>query len=492
MTIRTGKQFIEGLRSPREVYVNGKRIHDVTTYPLFQRPIQAIAKLYDLKHDEHLQKKLTFQDESTGELYDISYLLPKSKEDLIQKREAYKIYAKANYGSMGRSPEFMNAFATGLVASKKWFGLGGQQYAENVQHYYEYVRNHDLFLTHALGTPQTDRSKASHQQQEEFLHLGIKAETSEGIIIRGAKQLATMAPLTDEIIIFPNGRQFTTGDEKYCVAFAIPVSTPGVKLLCREPLVSNNERNLYNHPLSSRFEEIDAMVVCEDVFVPWHRVFFYKNLELANTSREATEITAHCQHQSAVRAMVKAGLAVAIAKKITESVKTDVFPQVAERVGNIVAMMKATESLLYASEQTAIKNEDGTWKANQDFLSSYSILFPKFDAQIADLIRSIGAAGLMLTPSLNDFLGEEGDTFNHYFAGADMNGLARVQIAKLAWDFIGDSNAQRVQHYERFHSGDPMFLAAGFSKKANVEEWMNMANELLVEGQREMNHVVKK
>lgn len=491
MTIRTGKQFIEGLRSPREVYVNGKRIEDVTTYPAFRRPIEAIAKLYDLKHSPEFQEQLTYQHPTTGERYDISYLLPTSRTDLIRKRNAYKIFAKANYGSMGRSPEFMNAFATGLVASKKWFGLGGKQYEENVQNYYEYVRNHDLFLTHALGTPQTDRSKASHQQQEEFLHLGIKEETSEGIIIRGAKQLATMAPLTDEIIIFPNGRQFSKGDEKYCVAFAIPVSTPGVKLLCRETLVPTDQRNTYDHPLSSRFEEIDAMVVCEDVLVPWNRVFFFKNLELANTSRESTDITAHCQHQSAVRAMVKAGLGVAIAKKITESVKTDAFPQVGERVGNIVAMMKTTESLLYAAEQLAIENNDGTWKANQDYLSSYSILFPKFDTQIADLIRSIGAAGLMLTPTLQDFFGEEGKTFNHYFAGAEMDGISRVQIAKLAWDFIGDSNAQRVQHYERFHSGDPMFLAAGFSKRADVKEWLSMADQLLKEGTIALKQVTK-
>ncbi len=485
MAIRTGKQYIDGLRDSRQVFVNGVRVEDVTTYPAFRRPIEAIARLYDLKHDPSLQRQLTYLSPTTGNLCDICYLLPQRKEDIVKKREAYKIFAKENYGAMGRSPEFMNAFAAGLSASKKWFGRAGKTYETNVQKYYEYVRENDLFLTHALGTPQTDRSKPSHQQKEEFLHLGIKEETSEGVIIRGAKQLSTNAPFTDELLIFPNGRQFTNGDEKYCVAFAVPVSSPGLKLLCRETLVPNDKRNLFDHPLSSRFEEIDAMVVCEDVFVPWNRVFFYKNLELANTSREATEITSHCQHQSAVRAVVKAGLAVAIAKKITDSVKTDIYPQVGEKIGNIIAMMKATESLLFAAEQTAIKVEDSHWKPNQEYLSSYSILFPKFDTQIADLIRSIGAAGLMLTPTIDDFLGEAGEIFDHYFAGAAMDGISRVQIAKLAWDFIGDSNAQRVQHYERFHSGEPMFLAAGFGKTANVSEWLEMTEQLLEEGRSE-------
>lgn len=484
VAIRTGKEYIEAIRQPREVYVNGERITDVTQYPPFQKPIEVVAKLYDLKHDPQLQPKLTYTSPTTGELCDICYLLPTQKSDLIRKREAFKIFAKAHYGIMGRSPEFMNAFVAGLAASKEWIGLGGKQFEENVQKYYEYVRENDLFLTHALGTPQINRSKPSHQQKDEFLHLGVKEERSDGIIVRGAKQLSTMAPLTDEIIILPNGRQFVAGDEKYCIAFAVPVSTPGVKLYCRQPLVLD-ERNLYDHPLSSRYEEIDAMVVFDDVFIPWERVFMYKNLEMANTSRYSMDITAYCQHQSLTRAWVKAGLASAIALKLTDSVKTNVFPQVAERVGNIIAMMKATEAFIYAAEELAAQGAGGYWRVSKDVLSAYSILFPQFDTKIADLIRSLGAVGLMLTPSLSDFFGEGAQDFNHYFSGAEMDGVERVQIAKLAWDFIGDSNAQRIQHYERFHAGDPMFLAANYSKTADVGEWLEMADRLLKEGMEE-------
>lgn len=487
MAIRTGKEYIERLKEPREVYVDGERITDVTQYPPFRRPIEAVARLYDMKHVPELQPKLTYPSPTTGDLCDICYMLPTSPEDVIKKSEAYKIFAKATYGSMGRSPEFMNAFVAGMAASKKLFRKAGEQFERNIQNYYEYVRENDLFLTHALGTPQTDRSKPSHQQKDEFLHLGVKEERDDGIIVRGAKQLSTMAPLTDELVIMPNGRQFVKGDEKYCIGFAIPVTSPGLKLFCRQPLV-REERNLYDHPLSSRFEEIDAMVIFDDVFVPWERVFFYKDLYLANTARELTDIGAFCQHQSVVRAWVKAGLAVAIAKKLTDSVKTNVFPQVAERVGNIVAMMKAVEAFLYAAERTASPNEEGYWRVSQEFLTAYSILFPQFDAKIADLLRSMGSAGLMLTPSIKDFIGPEGETFNHYFGGAEVDGRERVQIAKLTWDFIGEAYAQRVHHYERFHSGDPMFLAAGFSRSADVSEWMAMADQLLQEGKEEFKH----
>lgn len=483
MGIRSGREFIEGLHSPREVYVNGERVADVTRHEAFRRPIESIARLYDMKSDPAYRDKLTYVSPSTGALVDMSFLIPKSYEDLVRKREAYRIFAKATYGMMGRAPEFMNALLAGLHESADWFGTWGSQFADNVRNYYEHIREHDLFLTHALGTPQIDRSKPSHQQRDEFLHLGVKAETSEGLILRGAKQLATMGPLTDELLVFPNGRQFTQGDERYSLAFAIPVSTPGLKFLCREPLVPTDQRNLYDHPLSARFEEIDCLVVFDDVSLPWDRVFFYNNLEAANTMRFETETVAHVEHHSAVRALVKAGLVMATAIRLTDSVKTNVFPQIGERLGNMAAMLKATEALIHQAEAAALVNEHGTWRPNPDYLAAHNILYPKFYATMVDLMRHMGAAGLMLTPTAGDFTGPAAEEFNRYFAGAATDGRHRVQIAKLAWDIVGDSFGQRSLHYERFYAGEPMFFAANYVRRVDLAEWMDMVEGLLDEGQ---------
>lgn len=486
MAIRSGKEYIESLqKNPREVYVNGEKVTDVVDYPAFRRPIEAIARLYDLKHDPRYQADLTYVEPSTGELTDITYLMSRTKEDMAKKGKAYEIYAKGTYGMMGRGPEFMNAYLTGYACGAGYYKKYGPEYEENILRYYRYVRDNDLFLTHALGTPQTDRSKQSSQQRDQFLHLGVKEETSEGVIVRGAKQLATMGGLTDEIMVFPNGRQFGPGDERYCLGFAIPSSTPGVKFLCREPLVPDDSRNLYDHPLSARYEEIDCMVYFDDVLVPWDRLFFYNNLEIANTARDNTAASPDAYHQAAVRAMVKARLAAAIIYKITDSVKTNVYPQVAEKVGHVIAMAKATEAMVIAAEETGgLKN--GIWMPNKDYLVSVMILYAKFYDQMLELIKSVSTAGLMLTPTLADFKGPEGELFNHYFAGAEMDGLSRVQIAKLAWDFAGDSFGQRLALYERAYTGDPMFLAANFSKRADITDWLVMCDQLLEEGKKEV------
>jgi anthranilate 3-monooxygenase (FAD)/4-hydroxyphenylacetate 3-monooxygenase len=474
-----GKEFIEGLRKPREVYVNGEKITDVTTYPAFKRPIESVAKLYDLKHDPRYRDILTYQPEDGEDRCDITYLVPQSRDDLVRKREAYKVYTKASCGIFGRSPEFMNVMLTGMSTSYKWFDQFGDNFGRNVLNYYKYVRDNDLFLTHALGQPQTDRSKASHEQKETFLHLGVKAETKEGIIVSGAKQLSTMGPLTDEILVFPNGRFFHHQDERYALAFAVPVSTPGVKFLCREPLVQDDQRNLYDHPLSSRFEEIDSLVVFDDVLIPWERVFFYKSVDAANRMRAEVELDV--SHLGAVRGMVKAGLAASIAVKMADSVKTNVFIQVREKIGKIIAMLRATEAIVYAAEQKAYVTGDGIWKPNREILDAHNILYHQYYETIVQLMKEIGAAGFMLTPTLEDFHGPAKELFNRFFRGAETDGFKRVQIAKLAWDFIGDSTAQRLLLYERYYTGEPMFYAAGFANRADLSEWMEMTDQLLAE-----------
>ena len=152
--------------------------------------------------------------------------MPKSEEQLLAKGAAFRRYAKLSYGCMGRGPEFMAALIAGLSESAEWFDGYHEGGGENVANYCRYVRDNDS-STHALGNPQSDRSKQSHQQKNPYLHLRAKEETKDGLVIRGAKQLATAAPMTDEVLVFPNGRQFGPGDEAYALCFAVPTDSPG-------------------------------------------------------------------------------------------------------------------------------------------------------------------------------------------------------------------------------------------------------------------------
>ncbi|HUZ21430.1 MAG TPA: 4-hydroxyphenylacetate 3-hydroxylase N-terminal domain-containing protein [Acidimicrobiales bacterium] len=483
--VRTGKAYVDGLREEREVYVDGTLVRDVVDHPAFRRPIESYAAQYDLKHRPDLVDLLTFEH-GDGQVADTSFMVPRSRHDLTKRGRALRTYSTAHYGFLGRPPCVLASMLTAVRENAAWFGQWGGEYEANVAAYYEHVRDNDLFLTHALGSPQTDRSRPSHLQADPGLHLHATKETDAGLVVSGAKQLATAAPLADEVWVFPNTRGFVPGEEPYCLAFAVSTSTPGLKILCREPLVPGADRRLFDHPFSSRFEEIDALLVFDDVLVPWERVFFYNNLEAANTLRSMLPAGALFAQPSVITGAVRTGMAVALLTRLTESVQTISFPNVAEQIGRVIAMQQAIEGLLVLADDQASVTPNGTWVPKAAPLQAFNILFPQIVEEIQHIMRRLSGAGVMLTPSLADFAGPGGELEERFFVGAGVPGSERVQIAKAAWDYAGDSFAQRTLQYDQFHAGEPMFFAANYARHVDISVWRELLQEILDAGAAEL------
>ena len=146
--------------------------------------------------------------------------------------------------------------------------------------YYRYCRDRDLFLTHAIVNPQSDRSKGSHEQESEFAHLGVVKETRDGLIVRGAKMLATHGPTADELLVYPQPG-CATARSAMCSLSAFRPPTQGLRYICREPF-DDGTMSAWDHPLGARFEEPDAVCVFDDVLMPWDRVFLYGDVEMGN------------------------------------------------------------------------------------------------------------------------------------------------------------------------------------------------------------------
>ena len=173
MPARSGQAYVESLKKNAPcVYLGGRRVPDVTAEPIFQEPIRAIAEQYDMQLDPAYRDIMTYTSPSTGEPVSTSFLVPRTREDLVKKRKHFKLRADHNFGFLGRAPDFMNQFVTGWHLMADRFARAGARFGENATRYYEHVREHDLFLTHMLINPQIDRSKTSAQQEDPFLHLG--------------------------------------------------------------------------------------------------------------------------------------------------------------------------------------------------------------------------------------------------------------------------------------------------------------------------------
>lgn len=480
MGIRTGSQYIEALKSRKpEVWLNGRLVENVFEEPYFRQPILEIARLYDLQHDPAYQDDLTHICEETGERVANSFLFPRSYEDIMKRSKAFEVVARQTFGLMGRTPDFLNSVVTSLAQNSWFLEKYNKDWAKNIENYYRHLRDNDLFLTHAIINPQNDRSKNSHQQSDTFTHLGVVEERPDGIVVRGAKMLATLAAVTDEVIIysFPG---FAPGDERYATAFAVPIDVKGLKIICREP-VQDGTRSTFDHPLASRYEEMDALLIFEDVFVPWDKVFLYNNVEAANLLYPMTGIAEQPAHQSGVRGYIKLAFAVEVACKVADSIGVDQYLNVSSDLGELVQSVEVIRALLRTAEREFTITEHGEARLNPDTLETIRGMMPEMYPRAIEVLQIIGAGGLLMMPTEADFLNEElrPSIDRHYGGREGVDAEQRIKIFKLAWDLCGEAFGMRALQYERYYTGDPIRKRGIFYNKFKKKYSFDLVESIL-------------
>ena len=282
MPARTGQQYMDGLKAQeREVWLGGERVRDVTTHPGLSGGVRAIARLYDMQHDPHLRDVMTYESPSSGAPVGRSFQMPPTRDALETRSRMMLNWARATCGMMGRSPDFMNVTFAAWGAAADFFGEKRPEFADNMRRYVDYIRENDVTLTHSLINLQRSRNVSGMFKLEEGTALEVIRETDAGIVVRGARILANLGPLSDEIAVYsPRLARHSEDHSPFAVNFAIPCGTSGLKFLCRDSF--DLGRSHFDHPLGSRFEEMDCVVFFDDVLVPWERVFLLYDVDRLN------------------------------------------------------------------------------------------------------------------------------------------------------------------------------------------------------------------
>jgi anthranilate 3-monooxygenase (FAD)/4-hydroxyphenylacetate 3-monooxygenase len=413
-----------------------------------------MARVYDLQH-EHADEMLAPSPDD-GRLVNVTHLIPRSKDDLERRRRAIELTASATAGMMGRTPDYLNVtFACFAGRSDVWARRGNEQGAANLVAYQKEMRDRDLSTTHSIMNPQVDRSKPEAEQAMGEVSLHKVGETANGIVVRGARMLATLAPLADELAIY-NLPGLRPGDEPHAVVFAIPIDTPGVRYLCREPF-DEGGRSSFDHPLATNFEEADALVVFEDVLVPWERVFLYNDVAIGNALYPDTNLRQHTAHQTAVRGLVKVQFAVGVAMAVAQAVKSDAFLHVQEMLGECIQYVELIKSCIVRAEVEHETTPGGTVRTKFEPLQTLRLFLPRVYPRVIEILQTLGAGGLLMMPSGADFDSPIGPLVERYYRGAaGMPAVDRVRLYKLAWDLAGDAFGMRQLQYERYYAGDPV------------------------------------
>lgn len=472
MGARTGQQFIDGLRAhPREIWIGGERVGDPTAHPAFRRVIRSVASLYDMQHDPDLRDEMTYISPSSGERVGLSFLTPRTHEDLARVRGMMKRWAEFSGGMLGRSPDYLNRAVMAYAAAADYMAANDPRFGENARRYYEYVRERDLCLTHTLINPQANRSVGPSKQADPHLAAAVVQETDAGIVVRGARMLATL-PVSDEIMVFPSTvLRGQAEDAPYAFAFAIPTATPGLRFICRESF--DYGRTRHDHPLGSRFEEMDAVVVFDDVRVPWERVFLLGDVERCNRAFAETRAVIHMAHQVVVKNIAKTEFILGLVCLMVDAIAIESFQHVQEKVAEVIQTLEAMRAFLRAAEADAAIDRWGVMTPAWQPLDAARNMFPRMYPRMVEIVHQLGASGLMAMPTAADLAGPLAPVIEQYYQAARAGARDRIRLFRLAWDVALSAFGGRQVLYERFFFGDPVRMAgamfAGYDKAPYME-----------------------
>ena len=450
MGARTGSQFLEGLRKTRrEIWVDGERIDDVTTHPKLRGGAESLAAMFDRQHA--YAAECLYKDPETGEPTNVSHMIPRSKDELRQRHAGIVRLSEGSMGIMGRTPDYMNMkFAAFASAPKVWAGADGrnERGARNIVAFQRRLAQADISLTHTIIQPTTDK-RTDGKILGNKVTVRKVGQTADGIIVRGGRVLATLAPYADEQTVYP-GQPIPAGATEYALAFALPLDTPGLKFLCRDSAATPGA-DPFDKPLSSRFDEQDAFCIFDDVLVPWDRIFIDGDVEIYNSMRQ-TGYAINMTTQSTIRALTKLEFAYGLAGRMAELIG-DYSPATTEMLGELACYVRLTANAVELSLEKAWQREDGVWFPDGAALEPMRSMLPVWMPRVAEIITLIGSHNLLTTPSraqLDD--PKLRPLIDEMMSGAD--GAAadeRAAVFRMAWDLVGSALGGRGFLYERFY-----------------------------------------
>lgn len=483
MPARTGREFIEALRTgARDVQIHGERLQGgVADHPAFRNLVRSYARLYDLQHEPALRDIMTYPSPSSGERVGMSFLMPKTREDIQKRSRMIKVWADQGCGMLGRTADYLNAAVMAMAGAAEWFAAADRRFAGNIRNYYEYIRENDLLLTHTLINPQANRSAGPAGQADPYLAARIVRETDRGIVIRGARMLATLGPIADEIMVFPSTLlKARPEDAPYSYAFAIPCDTPGLRFICRESF--DYGKSAFDHPLASRFDETDAVVIFDDVEVPYERCFMIGHPELCNALYSETGAVVHMTHQVVVKNIAKTEFILGLVSLLTDAIQIERFQHVQEKVAEVIVALELLRSSLRAAEVDAAPNRWGVMTPAWAPLNACRNWYPKVYPRFVEIIKQLGASGLMQLPTEADVAGEARSDVERYLQAATLGGVDRVRLFRLAWDVAISAFGNRQALYEYFFFGDPVRMAGALVNSYDRTPYMERVREFLAGG----------
>lgn len=458
--MRTGQQYLAALADDRQVIVNGEIVSDVTTHPAFAGITTTIAGMYDFANDP--ANEMTYTAPETGRPALKPFMIPRTVEDLRDWREAITRWSELTHGFVGRSPDHVGAFLAGFASRPEVFNRGERQFAEHVSAWHRTLLDESLFLSYVIIPPQVTRATTAHGWEGELVQVGVLEERSDGIVLRGSQMLGTSTAVSDRVLVSCI-KPLTPDDVDHAFTAMVPVAARGVKVYCRRPYACDQPSS-FDYPMSTRFDETDALVVFDDVFVPWSDVFVCRDVDGLRAQWFETGAHVMGNAQAQIRFATKLKFLAGLARKICHVNQIDKIPSVTEKLGELAALVATVEGMMLAAEAASVSDELSVRRPHPRFVYSPLANQAETYPRVLHIIRELAGGGVIQLPSsyMELIIPEFRADMERYVQSPGAPAEERVKLFKLAWDVIGSEFAGRHHQYEMFYAGAP-FVAKGYA-----------------------------
>lgn len=479
MSVRSGAEYAAGLQDGRDVSYRGEPVADITVHPAFAPGMQAIARLYDLQCDPAHRQLLTYPSPKTGEPVGLSFRMPRSVDDLVARRSMHDVWATVSGGMLVQSPDYANVGLMALASARDLLASADPRFGIHALQYYERCREQDVCVAHVPMRASSPSPKASTSTPVAFQ---ATASGNEGLRVSGILS-SPIAAIADEVFVC-GGSELKPGQGQQALAFAMPIATPGLSLLCS---AAYGHTNPYDHPLAARLELPSCTMLFEDVLVPWERVFLSGNVELHNRLMTASGFAAQVGHQILTRQVDKTMLLLGVAEQLSQTIGTTGFLHVQAKLGELITTLEAMRSCLRRAEVDAAAGAGGVWVPEGNAIQAGKRLFAGCHPRMVEILQLLGAGGYMMTPSEADIQGPMSKAIAKYYQGAGVPARERIRLFRLAWDVVGDRFGMHQQLYESEIPADAVHAMASDYQAYDLSAAVERAQAFLSPTESESN-----
>lgn len=450
--IRTGAQYLESIRDDRQVWMEGERVKDVPSHPMFKPIVDVRARIYDMAHEAKSQGVMSYVDKATGERNCIGHKLPYEQKDWHDKRASVDAVMKDIGGVVIRVGDETIGEMWSLYDGRDVLNEVDPQFSQNIERHIKLALESDVFHVSANTDPKGDRSKRPQDQDPDML-LHVVKETDAGIVIRGAKY-ETASAYANQAFVKPTIANW--GDDKlsdYALGCIVKMNAKGLKHICRTGFAGR--RPAADYPLANKFDEVDTLMVFDDVLIPWEDVLFYRHTRAASYIRGT--LHRYSAFPFVLRTLYIADMLIGAALFNARQTGLDKQQAVREKLAALACYREGINAHLTASIATAEKSPGGLLMPNQSLLYTGRVLACSQLPAMMHLARELCGGQICITPDQASFASPETKKWLEKFYSVNEAWVAddRRKLLAFARDLVNSDYAGHRVTFELFAQSPP-------------------------------------